>query len=169
MLGVIPRDVTSGTRCRRKPKTGSDDCEPICGRRGIARNEEGHCWHGAWGGEGDCVRSASLKASHRHVSSFMWHTAMLVKPLLITVDQYRELSRREDVIQELHWGRVVNLSFPKLGHKKLQEHLVDLLRPRAQGKGVVFGRGGIPSGSGIRSSRGGCRVCIARAMEYGRR
>jgi Uma2 family endonuclease len=64
--------------------------------------------------------------------------ATVAKPLLITVDQYRELARREDVIQELHWGRIVNLSFPKIGHKKLQEHLVDLLRPRAEGKGVVF-------------------------------
>jgi Uma2 family endonuclease len=60
------------------------------------------------------------------------------QPLLMTVEQYRELPEREDVIQELHWGRVVTLTRPKLKHTKLQERLVGLLRSRAEGKGVVW-------------------------------
>ena len=36
------------------------------------------------------------------------------EPLLITVQQYRELPSREDIIQELHWGQVVTLTRPKM-------------------------------------------------------
>ena len=59
------------------------------------------------------------------------------EPLLITVDQYRQLPRREDVIQELHWGMVVTLTRPKMRHAKLQSRLVRLLRPKAEHLGVV--------------------------------
>jgi Uma2 family endonuclease len=64
--------------------------------------------------------------------------ATVAKPLLITVDEYRQLPEREDIIQELHWGRVVNLTRPKLKHTKLQERLVQLLRPRVEGRGMVW-------------------------------
>jgi Uma2 family endonuclease len=57
--------------------------------------------------------------------------------LMITVEQYRELPQRDDVIQELHWGQVVTLTRPKMKHIKLQYRLVELLRPKAGGKGVV--------------------------------
>jgi Uma2 family endonuclease len=63
--------------------------------------------------------------------------ATVAKTLLITVDEYRQLPEREDVIQELHWGRVVNLTRPKLRHARLQERLVRLLGPRAEAKGIV--------------------------------
>jgi Uma2 family endonuclease len=56
---------------------------------------------------------------------------------LMTVAQYRELPHREDVIQELRWGQVVTLTRPKMGHTKLQHRLVELLRARAAGHGVV--------------------------------
>ncbi len=57
--------------------------------------------------------------------------------LLMTVEQYRQLPLREDVIQELHWGQVITLTRPKMKHAKLQSRLVRLLRPRAEHLGVV--------------------------------
>lgn len=60
-----------------------------------------------------------------------------VEPLLMTVDEYRQLPDREDVIQELHWGMVVTLSRPKMKHTKLQFRLVELLRTKAERLGVV--------------------------------
>ena len=57
--------------------------------------------------------------------------------LLMTVDEYRQLPDREDVIQELHWGMVVTLSRPKMKHAKLQLRLVDLLRPKVEHLGIV--------------------------------
>ena len=65
--------------------------------------------------------------------------AAAVEPLLMTVQQYRELPPREDVLQELHWGQVVFLTFPKKTHTKLQSRLQDLLRPHAEAKGLVAG------------------------------
>jgi Uma2 family endonuclease len=59
------------------------------------------------------------------------------EPLLITVEQYRRIPEREDVIQELHWGRVIILTRPKARHVKLQSRLVRLLRPRAETLGYV--------------------------------
>ena len=63
--------------------------------------------------------------------------AAAAEPLLMTVEQYRELPRREDLIQELHWGQVVSLTRPKIRHAKLQSRLVRLLRPIAEHLGVV--------------------------------
>jgi len=63
--------------------------------------------------------------------------AAAAEPLLMTVEQYRALPDREDVIQELHWGQVVTLSQPKMGHTKLQHRLVELLRPGTEKKGIV--------------------------------
>ena len=57
--------------------------------------------------------------------------------LLMTVDEYCQLPEREDVIQELHWGQVVHLARPKMKHTRLQNRLVDLLRPLAAGWGTV--------------------------------
>lgn len=57
--------------------------------------------------------------------------------LLMTVEQFRKLPEREDVIQELQWGQVVTLAPPKIGHTKLQSRLVRLLRPKAEHRGVV--------------------------------
>ena len=57
--------------------------------------------------------------------------------LLMTVEQYRQLPPREDVIQELHWGQVVTLTRPRMKHAKLQLRLVRLLRPQAEHGGVV--------------------------------
>jgi len=42
--------------------------------------------------------------------------ATAAEPLLLTVEQYRQLPNREDVIQELHWGQVVTLTQPKMSH-----------------------------------------------------
>jgi len=63
--------------------------------------------------------------------------AAAAEPELITVEQYRQLPDREDVIQELHWGMVITSSRPKMGHAKLQSQLVRLLRPQAEHLGVV--------------------------------
>jgi Uma2 family endonuclease len=59
------------------------------------------------------------------------------EPLLMTVEQYRQLPDRKDVIQELHWGMVVTLSHPKWKHTKLQSRLAELLRPLARRLGRV--------------------------------
>jgi len=59
------------------------------------------------------------------------------RPILITVDQYRELPENEDIIQELHWGQVVELTRPKMRHVKIQSRLVRLLRPKAEHLGVI--------------------------------
>jgi Uma2 family endonuclease len=56
---------------------------------------------------------------------------------MMTVDEYRQLPDREDVIQELHRGMVVTISRPKMGHAKLQSRLVDLPSPKAERLGVV--------------------------------
>jgi hypothetical protein len=37
-------------------------------------------------------------------------------PSLMTVEQYRLLPDREDVIQELHLGMLVTLTHPNMGH-----------------------------------------------------
>ena len=63
--------------------------------------------------------------------------AVAAEPLLMTVDEYRRLPDREDVIQELHWGMVVTMSRPKMRHTKLQFRLVELLRAKAEHLGVV--------------------------------
>ena len=63
--------------------------------------------------------------------------AAAAEPLLMTVQQYRELPQREDVVQELHFGQVVTLTRPKMKHAKLQSRLVRLLRPKAEHLGVV--------------------------------
>jgi Uma2 family endonuclease len=63
--------------------------------------------------------------------------AAAAEPFLITVDQYRQLPDREDVVQELHFGMVVTLSRPKMRHAKLQVRLRTLLGPKAVHLGVV--------------------------------
>ena len=63
--------------------------------------------------------------------------AAATDPVLMTVEQYRQMPNRDDVIQELHWGMVVTLTRPTMGHAKLQSHLVRLLRPKAERLGVV--------------------------------
>ncbi len=63
--------------------------------------------------------------------------AAVAEPLLMTVEQYRELPRRGDVVQELQWGQVVTLTRPKMRHTKLQYRLVELLRSGAGEKGIV--------------------------------
>jgi Uma2 family endonuclease len=63
--------------------------------------------------------------------------ATAAEPLLLTVEQYRQLPDREGVLQELHWGQVVTLTRPKMRHSRLQYRLVELLRPKAEAKGVV--------------------------------
>ena len=60
-----------------------------------------------------------------------------VEPLLMTVDQYRRLPAREDVVQELHWGMVVTSTRPKMKHAKLQSRLARLLRPKSEHLGIV--------------------------------
>src|ERR1019366_9425955 len=50
---------------------------------------------------------------------------------LITVEEYYDVARREDVIEELHWGRLVELPFPKAWHIKLRQRFYDLLRERS--------------------------------------
>jgi Uma2 family endonuclease len=57
--------------------------------------------------------------------------------LLTTVDEYRQLPVRDDVIQELHWGQVVTLTRPKMKHSKVQYRLVELLRPLVEGRGIA--------------------------------
>ena len=64
--------------------------------------------------------------------------AAAAEPLLITVEQYREMPQREDVVQELRWGQVVTLTRPKMKHTRLQYRLVELLRPKAADKGIVM-------------------------------
>ena len=59
------------------------------------------------------------------------------EPILMTVKEYRELPDRDDVIQELHWGQVVTLTFRKMQHTKLQGRLLQLLLPKARDKGLV--------------------------------
>jgi Uma2 family endonuclease len=63
--------------------------------------------------------------------------AALAEPLLMTVEQYRQIPEREDVIQELHWGKIVTLTRPKARHVKLQSRLVRLLRPKAEHLGYI--------------------------------
>lgn len=50
------------------------------------------------------------------------------KPLLMTVEEYYDLPERDDVVLELHWGRVVELSTPKAWHVDLQDHIANLLK-----------------------------------------
>jgi Uma2 family endonuclease len=63
--------------------------------------------------------------------------AALAEPLLLTVEQYRQLPAGETIFQELHWGQVVTLTRPKMRHTKLQYRLVELLRPMAGSHGIV--------------------------------
>ena len=63
--------------------------------------------------------------------------AAAAEPLLVTVEQYRELPQPDDVIQELHWGQVVTLTRPKMKHVRLQHRLVEHLRPKAGQTGTV--------------------------------
>ena len=63
--------------------------------------------------------------------------AAAAEPVLMTVEQYRQMPDREDVIQELHWGMVVTLTRPKMRHARLQSRLARLLRPKAEHLGIV--------------------------------
>jgi Uma2 family endonuclease len=63
--------------------------------------------------------------------------AAAAEPLPMTVQQYYELPERTDVLQELHWGQVVTLTFPKKRHTKLQSRLVELLGPKMRARGLV--------------------------------
>ncbi len=63
--------------------------------------------------------------------------AAVPEPLLMTVEQYRQLPRRDDVLQELRWGKVFDLTRPKMKHAKLQSRLVRLLRPKLEHLGFV--------------------------------
>jgi len=63
--------------------------------------------------------------------------ATAAEPLLLTVEQYRQLPDRKDVLQELRWGQVVTLTRPKMRHSRLQYRLVELLRPKAEAQGIV--------------------------------
>jgi Uma2 family endonuclease len=63
--------------------------------------------------------------------------ASAAEPLLLTVEQYRQLPAREDALQELHWGQVVTLTRPRMRHSRLQYRLIHLLRLRVESKGVV--------------------------------
>jgi len=63
--------------------------------------------------------------------------AALGEPLLMTVEQFDLLPERQDILQELHWGSLVNLSQPKGWHTKLQMKLADLLRPLSAKHGYV--------------------------------
>lgn len=56
--------------------------------------------------------------------------AMAALPDLITVAQYRQLPEDGAAVYELHRGEVVVLSHPKSWHWKMQERLVDLLKPK---------------------------------------
>jgi Uma2 family endonuclease len=53
------------------------------------------------------------------------------EPLLMTVEEYYDLPERDDVILELHWGSLVELSRPKAWHVKLQKHIATLLESRS--------------------------------------
>jgi Uma2 family endonuclease len=63
--------------------------------------------------------------------------AAVAEPLLTTVERYRQLPERDDVLQELHWGQLITLTRPKARHVKLQSRLVRLLRPKAEHLGYV--------------------------------
>jgi Uma2 family endonuclease len=49
----------------------------------------------------------------------------------MTVEEFDELPGRDDVILELHWGRLVELSKPKPWHIKLQLRIAELLKERS--------------------------------------
>jgi Uma2 family endonuclease len=55
----------------------------------------------------------------------------------MTVDEYRRLPRRDEVVQELHQGRVMTWPRPKMKHSKVQYRLVELLRPVVAARGIV--------------------------------
>lgn len=63
--------------------------------------------------------------------------ATVAEPLLMTVERYRQLPDRDDVLQELHSGQLITLTRPKARHVKLQSRLVRLLRPKAEHLGYV--------------------------------
>lgn len=49
-------------------------------------------------------------------------------PDLITVERFYDLPSREDVIEELHWGCVVELPCPKIWQIKVRQRMADLLQ-----------------------------------------
>lgn len=61
----------------------------------------------------------------------------LPEPSLMTVEQFDLLPERQDVLEELHWGRLVAMSRPKAWHVKLQMKLTELLQPVASGRGYI--------------------------------
>ncbi len=71
--------------------------------------------------------------------------ATAAEPLLLTVEEYRRLPDREDVLQELHWGQVVTLTRPKMRHSRIQYRLVELLRPMVESRGIVAAEVPFPS------------------------
>ena len=57
---------------------------------------------------------------------------------LITVEEYYGLPSSEDVIVELHWGRLVELPWPKAWHIDLQRHIAKLLEEYSARTWEVF-------------------------------
>ena len=76
----------------------------------------------------------SCASSSKERGSLM---AAVAEPLLITVEQYRQLPECDDLLQELHWGQLITLTRPKARHVKLQSRLVRLLRPQAEHLGYI--------------------------------
>lgn len=64
--------------------------------------------------------------------------AALPEPLFMTVEEYRQLPDQPDVVQELHWGQLVTVTFPNMKHTKLQLRLARLLRPKADPNGKTI-------------------------------
>jgi Uma2 family endonuclease len=54
--------------------------------------------------------------------------AAAVDPLLMTVAQYRALPQRDDLLQELHGGRLVTMTRPRMKHARLRSRLARFTR-----------------------------------------
>jgi Uma2 family endonuclease len=53
------------------------------------------------------------------------------KPFLMTVEEYYDVPNRDDVILELHWGRLVEWARPKTWHIDLQDRVAELFKQRS--------------------------------------
>src|SRR5437763_9724467 len=62
---------------------------------------------------------------------------MAALPNLITVEQYRDMEDPPGGRYELHGGELFFVAFAKHKHHRMQDYMVDLLRPRMAGFGEV--------------------------------
>ena len=93
--------------------------------------------------------------------------ASAANPLLMTVEEYRQLPDKPDVIQELHWGHVVTLSRPQAATHQAPVPHHQAASSDCRASRLCRIRASVSRLAGLRPARRRRGLCDARAMGRG--